>query len=205
MLLFFFFQAEDGIRDRNVTGVQTCALPIYRLVIDGGRETAAVAHRAQDQKIADRLRHPDAGGEGVRVLPARRVLLARFPGLYHRRAARSLHDNHARPLLADPAQRLQFGESLPHADNAGAAAGRIKDDVGHFPAELLGQLDAHRLLALDTVGLAQRRAIEPANALLALGDELAAIVDQPVDEVDRRTLHRDLTHVHRRQIGRAHV
>src|SRR6266513_3810636 len=29
MISFFFFQAEDGIRDRNVTGVQTCALPIY--------------------------------------------------------------------------------------------------------------------------------------------------------------------------------
>src|SRR5699024_11639453 len=27
--LFFFFQAEDGIRYRNVTGVQTCALPIF--------------------------------------------------------------------------------------------------------------------------------------------------------------------------------
>src|SRR5699024_11856178 len=27
--IFFFFQAEDGIRDRNVTGVQTCALPIW--------------------------------------------------------------------------------------------------------------------------------------------------------------------------------
>src|SRR6266536_5743989 len=27
-LLFFFFQAEDGIRDPLVTGVQTCALPI---------------------------------------------------------------------------------------------------------------------------------------------------------------------------------
>src|SRR5437667_8076004 len=26
--IFFFFQAEDGIRDRDVTGVQTCALPI---------------------------------------------------------------------------------------------------------------------------------------------------------------------------------
>src|SRR5699024_12148965 len=26
---YFFFQAEDGIRDRNVTGVQTCALPIW--------------------------------------------------------------------------------------------------------------------------------------------------------------------------------
>src|SRR5256886_7403458 len=28
-LIFFFFQAEDGIRDLTVTGVQTCALPIY--------------------------------------------------------------------------------------------------------------------------------------------------------------------------------
>src|SRR5699024_1614662 len=28
--IIFFFQAEDGIRDRNVTGVQTCALPISR-------------------------------------------------------------------------------------------------------------------------------------------------------------------------------
>src|SRR3990170_7515200 len=29
--VFFFFQAEDGIRDDLVTGVQTCALPIYPL------------------------------------------------------------------------------------------------------------------------------------------------------------------------------
>src|SRR2546426_8436076 len=29
LLLFFFFQAEDGIRDYKVTGVQTCALPIF--------------------------------------------------------------------------------------------------------------------------------------------------------------------------------
>src|SRR5437764_12836524 len=28
LILFFFFQAEDGIRDTSVTGVQTCALPI---------------------------------------------------------------------------------------------------------------------------------------------------------------------------------
>src|SRR3970040_2934811 len=28
----FFFQAEDGIRDRDVTGVQTCALPILRIL-----------------------------------------------------------------------------------------------------------------------------------------------------------------------------
>src|SRR5207249_6997409 len=35
--LFFFFQAEDGIRDRNVTGVQTCALPICHLFLRADR------------------------------------------------------------------------------------------------------------------------------------------------------------------------
>src|SRR3989442_7076873 len=32
IVFFFFFQAEDGIRDADVTGVQTCALPIFALV-----------------------------------------------------------------------------------------------------------------------------------------------------------------------------
>src|SRR5262249_57686030 len=36
-LLFFFFQAEDGIRDWSVTGVQTCALPISGLRVEPER------------------------------------------------------------------------------------------------------------------------------------------------------------------------
>src|SRR5689334_24612791 len=32
LFFFFFFQAEDGIRDGTVTGVQTCALPIFSLM-----------------------------------------------------------------------------------------------------------------------------------------------------------------------------
>src|SRR5437764_11388651 len=32
-LFFFFFQAEDGIRDTSVTGVQTCALPIWMSLV----------------------------------------------------------------------------------------------------------------------------------------------------------------------------
>src|SRR5699024_11457688 len=35
---YFFFQAEDGIRDRNVTGVQTCALPIFQGYAEGIRD-----------------------------------------------------------------------------------------------------------------------------------------------------------------------
>src|SRR2546426_3503403 len=35
LVVFFFFQAEDGIRDYKVTGVQTCALPIYLIMLTG--------------------------------------------------------------------------------------------------------------------------------------------------------------------------
>src|SRR2546427_981605 len=40
---FFFFQAEDGIRDLTVTGVQTCALPICRAAIS--RSEVNLIHR----------------------------------------------------------------------------------------------------------------------------------------------------------------
>src|SRR3712207_8918078 len=39
---FFFFQAEDGIRDIGVTGVQTCALPISPLGLE--RRAALLGH-----------------------------------------------------------------------------------------------------------------------------------------------------------------
>src|SRR2546425_1238174 len=43
LLIFFFFQAEDGIRDKLVTGVQTCALPIY-LLQQRPQDTRLVVH-----------------------------------------------------------------------------------------------------------------------------------------------------------------
>src|SRR3712207_7888309 len=51
MLFFFFFQAEDGIRDIGVTGVQTCALPIYwpervlvqEMVVPSGDQVGSVS------------------------------------------------------------------------------------------------------------------------------------------------------------------
>src|SRR6266508_2322503 len=44
--LFFFFQAEDGIRDGHVTGVQTCALPIFDLALDRARTCAQAVAKA---------------------------------------------------------------------------------------------------------------------------------------------------------------
>src|SRR5437868_11663399 len=59
-ILFFFFQAEDGIRDRNVTGVQTCALPIFlRSEITIRRkcnEASIVGHRWLKISVDDAVR-----------------------------------------------------------------------------------------------------------------------------------------------------
>src|SRR3712207_8068051 len=54
---FFFFQAEDGIRDIGVTGVQTCALPICRGAHQTTRDVGVkrwcrVSHGANNQKSA---------------------------------------------------------------------------------------------------------------------------------------------------------
>src|SRR5690348_17778843 len=43
--LYFFFQAEDGIRDGRVTGVQTCALPIW---VGGAGWDSSGSWRPQD-------------------------------------------------------------------------------------------------------------------------------------------------------------
>src|SRR3712207_9531726 len=58
--MFFFFQAEDGIRDIGVTGVQTCALPIYadllahpaRVVADRTLERGARQLESVEQLVA---------------------------------------------------------------------------------------------------------------------------------------------------------
>src|SRR5271167_4512787 len=65
---YFFFQAEDGIRDRNVTGVQTCALPISDVLgrdVDGIR----VDVRGHEVERADpaEQRHRDRTGAAAQV------------------------------------------------------------------------------------------------------------------------------------------
>src|SRR5256885_7531201 len=59
-IFFFFFQAEDGIRDYKVTGVQTCALPISRLgpVHAGATEIVALhenVHCAHAESRSDSI------------------------------------------------------------------------------------------------------------------------------------------------------
>src|SRR5260370_7439098 len=61
----FFFQAEDGIRDSSVTGVQTCALPISesprRLLERVPCETFALGPHIISAQLAQRIRHKFGG------------------------------------------------------------------------------------------------------------------------------------------------
>src|SRR5699024_11959277 len=59
-LIFFFFQAEDGIRDRNVTGVQTCALPIYPL------KTRRSALVREDRSLSENSSRPRLMARSIR-------------------------------------------------------------------------------------------------------------------------------------------
>src|SRR5579885_3711098 len=69
-LVFFFFQAEDGIRDRNGTGVQTCALPICAIFnqkqimpaadIGNGRKVAGM--RSEERRVGKSV---DLGGRRI--------------------------------------------------------------------------------------------------------------------------------------------
>src|SRR2546427_13009824 len=95
--LFFFFQAEDGIRDLTVTGVQTCALPISRTRIHERPMPVHLSHGDVGVPVGNaalpRVRLEVHAGEAVRggdehrpvlvvVIPVR-VVLAGTPGCEH--------------------------------------------------------------------------------------------------------------------------
>src|SRR5256886_2040376 len=69
--LFFFFQAEDGIRDLTVTGVQTCALPIS--------ERPAGAARSRCGVQSSEARRPSRGARSRRVYGTRAAPGGRVP------------------------------------------------------------------------------------------------------------------------------
>src|SRR3989449_4119524 len=85
MGIFFFFQAEDGIRDVAVTGVQTCALPIYQRRLHAGeggaRGGARAGRRLRGARPARRVRVHLQGPDGGRAAPRARAEVAGPRGL----------------------------------------------------------------------------------------------------------------------------
>src|SRR5207244_10113346 len=105
IFIFFFFQAEDGIRDDLVTGVQTCALPISIHALLGGRARLAEVHAAdgvgelaQGREHDVRLDvHPD--GEAVALAVFREVADAQMHRIRRALDVRDLAVDEDRPRL----------------------------------------------------------------------------------------------------------
>src|SRR2546423_11849871 len=71
--IFFFFQAEDGIRDKLVTGVQTCALPISARELLVGRQPVERARSSRAASRSDARTRISRGPAGVKRSEERRV------------------------------------------------------------------------------------------------------------------------------------
>src|SRR2546429_5368289 len=93
---FFFFQAEDGIRDVAVTGVQTCALPIF----DENVKRKAVALKEAVQTLYS------AASCGVRFITAKELL-----GLFNQPPSKTLMLHNANLRSEEHTSELQ---SRPH-------------------------------------------------------------------------------------------
>src|SRR5690606_8275123 len=102
MVLIFFFQAEDGIRDFHVTGVQTCALPIFE-----ADPTELRALRAAMQSLAASLGEYGAQPLGDYVGPSGQVnneVLELLSALYN---------GEMRPVRK-PGEATDIGRMLPY-------------------------------------------------------------------------------------------
>src|SRR5437868_13624988 len=98
----FFFQAEDGIRDRNVTGVQTCALPI---LLAGGFLAVSVPHTARKPPASTGV--VPAPGSKIGRASGRDSGLSRREDRLHRQAQAVDGGVHVRAARDPaPAQRL---------------------------------------------------------------------------------------------------
>src|SRR5690606_40799556 len=89
---FFFFQAEDGIRDFHVTGVQTCALPIF--------------HGQHGQRPVDRLRGGIHGAERTRRVAFRGSCTTQTDERAEPRGAQEERSTHSPPLSRSEERRV---------------------------------------------------------------------------------------------------
>src|SRR5438876_5955249 len=165
LFLFFFFQAEDGIRDGRVTGVQTCALPIYPAARHARADAAALragapAPRADraEQEVPRLRRRADAQRQDPEV--SRQGALGSGGGQRGRRRCAGRGDSggtgwHAGGARTEPNTEKEL--SAPLTRSAAVAAEQLQELllVEHRHTELLGPCELRTRLAPgdDVAGL----------------------------------------------------
>src|SRR6266850_3003796 len=171
---FFFFQAEDGIRDYKVTGVQTCALPIFA----GGGPHGSSAKMGRDVRAHPAAMRAPAG----RPRPPGRV--SGRPGSRARGMARGALGSAARGV------RARDGADSRGARPPRRARGRRRAEAApHRPPDgLTGPSGpACQARPLHMSGMDQRaryaQVLSQAEATLGGRARLAAFLDVPAEKI----------------------
>src|SRR5256885_3852903 len=151
---FFFFQAEDGIRDYKVTGVQTCALPIliHSERADLDQYKSRFAQRTKARTLAEALKDADVfvglsvagivSGEMLKAMAKRPIVLA----------------------LANPTPEIMPDEARAARPDALIATGRSDfpnqvNNVLGFPFIFRGALDVRAKQINEEMEMAATRAL----------------------------------------------
>src|SRR3989454_11238397 len=197
-LLSFFFQAEDGIRDYKVTGVQTCALPIsFSSLRDEGRLEERVTRIARELAwLADRA-------DLVRELIEEQARAEKALARVHEKVASIDQDSFV--LTEYKSQLEQLKDDLR---NEADDSHRLIQPLDDAKIEALRQLDAVPFTEMDEKRLdlvshsvvektAKRRRLDELAILLReVGDVSARLADLEVQrktlEAERAALVRDL-------------
>src|SRR2546427_9088331 len=163
LVFFFFFQAEDGIRDLTVTGVQTCALPIYRdpaqrqprICASPGRPVRgrSGAHQAAQprERRAAVHRDPRHGGEGAAGLSGQDQGAGGQPrpdAGEAERAAKRQGAGRGGDSLGRAAERAREFSQESRGDAPGAERGPPRAALRQRGAPVLDQGGEHRADAL---------------------------------------------------------
>src|SRR5438034_595872 len=165
IFFFFFFQAEDGIRDHCVTGVQTCALPILWAKATGQPPTFA-AYQEFIQGL-DRMVQFDSRG-----------------AIQHFRRAAQEDTTFRLPLIFAAHEHMDLGEyatadSIAHAVER--APGRLAPLDQHYLTWVLVQSQGDRQRALETAR--EMAAIAPNSETLWLVAQCALALNRPREMV----------------------
>src|SRR5699024_8461852 len=139
---FFFFQAEDGIRDRNVTGVQTCALPIcHRAPTTSPATPAAGCAGSPRSGVPRPARPPRFRGRPPRRRPVTRAggpaRSVRGPGRGRGRATTSAGPCRRCPSRDSPATRPHGRPTTRAAPGWGASGAPCPPSQREVGAELV--------------------------------------------------------------------
>src|SRR5258708_21079889 len=125
---FFFFQAEDGIRDDLVTGVQTCALPISRIARDVAEDLAQEVLVLLHEKYSHVTRLEELLPLSFQIIRFKLVSLRRKAARHGEYTQVSVEDIQLPDMGLDPVARLerqQMSERLAAA--IGQLTGRCQD------------------------------------------------------------------------------